>query len=164
MERAPRLSRTDHAPTAPAWVNVDIGILEPQPSARYESEQDLRYRVLRAPLGMTRAEVTFAGEENALHVVATADERVVACVLFDFASGRLRAMAVDPSRQRAGVGARLVRALEAELRARGIDRVTLHARADVVGFYERLGYAVTGDPFVEVGIAHRLMAKDLGGE
>jgi predicted N-acetyltransferase YhbS len=143
---------------------VDIGVLEPRPSAGYESEQDLRYRVLRQPLGMTRSEVTFAGEAAALHVVAAENERVVGCVLFDFASGRLRAMAVDPPLQRSGVGARLVRALEAELRARGVARVALHARADVVGFYERLGYVVTGEPFVEVGIPHRLMAKDLVGE
>ena len=39
--------------------------------------------------------------------------------------------------------------------------VTLHARANVVGFYERLGYSAQGDPFLEVGIPHRHMRRAL---
>ncbi len=136
-----------------------LSLLEPRIDPRYESEKDLRYRVLRAPLGMGRHQVGFAGEEDAVHVVAVDGDRVVGCVLFDFASGRLRAMAVDPSQQRTGLGARLVQRLAAELERRGVREVRLHARADVVGFYERLGYAVRGEPFVEVGIAHRAMEK-----
>jgi hypothetical protein len=31
----------------------------------------------------------------------------------------------------------------------------------VVGFYERLGYSIYGDPFVEIGIEHRHMQKKL---
>jgi predicted GNAT family N-acyltransferase len=37
--------------------------------------------------------------------------------------------------------------------------VTLHARADVVGFYARLGYTVQGEPFTEVSLTHRAMTK-----
>jgi len=136
-----------------------LAVIDPRDDPRYAAELDLRYRVLRAPLGMGRSQVGFAGEERALHVVAEDDGAVVGCVLFDFASGRLRAMAVDPSRQRSGVGAALVRRLEDEVTARGVRELTLHARADVVGFYERLGYAVEGEPFVEVGIPHRSMRK-----
>jgi ribosomal protein S18 acetylase RimI-like enzyme len=112
---------------------------------------------------MERHQVGFEGEEDALHVVAVQDRvKVVGCVLFDFATGRLRAMAVDPLRQRAGVGAKLVALLEAMVRARGVAEVRLHARADAVSFYEKLGYEVVGAPFLEVGIAHRQMVKVLG--
>jgi ribosomal protein S18 acetylase RimI-like enzyme len=110
---------------------------------------------------MRRDQVGFAGEERALHVVAIERDAVVGCVLFDFTTGRLRAMAVLPSRQRSGLGARLVVRLECELEKRGIAKVKLHARASVVGFYERLGYRVEGEAFVEVGIEHRSMRKTL---
>lgn len=140
---------------------MDLLLLDPRTDARYAGEQDLRYRVLRAPLGFARHEVTFEGEDDALHVVAVSGGAVVGCVLFDFTSGRLRAMAVDPALQRTGLGARLVKRLEEELARRGVRRVLLHARADVVGFYERLGYEVEGEPFTEVRIVHRAMAKAL---
>jgi ribosomal protein S18 acetylase RimI-like enzyme len=125
----------------------------------YGQELDLRYRVLREPLGMTREQVTFAGEAACLHVVGLDGEAVVGCVLFDWTTGRLRAMAVDPALQGQGVGAQLVRRLEAEVAARGVREVTLHARGNAVGFYARLGYAVRGEPFVEVGLPHRDMHK-----
>ena len=63
--------------------------------------------------------------------------------------------------QRGGLGTQLVRALEAELRERGFTHVHMHARADAVGFYERLGYAVYDEPFIEVGIVHRHMQRTL---
>jgi len=141
--------------------DVQLALLDVRDALRYASQLDLRYRVLRRPIGLPRETVAFAGEAEALHVVAVAGDEVVGCVLFDLASGRLRAMAVDPAWQRAGLGARLVRRLETELTARGVGVVSLHARADVVGFYERLGYAVHGGPFVEVGLAHRGMRKTL---
>jgi predicted GNAT family N-acyltransferase len=44
---------------------------------------------------------------------------------------------------------------------RGALRMTLHARQTAVPFYERLGYRVVGEPFIEVGIPHRAMEKSL---
>ncbi|MGO8995824.1 MAG: GNAT family N-acetyltransferase [Polyangiaceae bacterium] len=140
-----------------------LAVLDPRTSPLYAAERDLRYRVLREPLGMGRHEVGFAGEEDALHVVAAegvkTDARVLGCALFDFASGRLRAMAVDPALQRSGVGSALVARLEDEVRSRGVREVKLHARTPAVGFYARLGYAVDGASFTEVGIEHWAMKK-----
>jgi predicted GNAT family N-acyltransferase len=47
-------------------------------------------------------------------------------------------------------------------RQRGFDRIVLHARDTAVAFYLRLGYQLEGEPFEEVGILHRRMAKTLG--
>jgi predicted GNAT family N-acyltransferase len=140
---------------------MELRLIDPASDPLYASELDLRYRVLREPLGMRRDQVGFDGEAAALHVVAAEGARVVGCVLFDFRSGRLRAMAVEPGQQRSGVGRLLVRRLEEEAAGRRVEEIKLHARAHVVGFYERLGYAVRGEPFVEVGIAHREMHKRL---
>lgn len=130
----------------------------------YPEELELRFRVLREPLGLPRSSVTFPFEAQSLHLVAHQGPTVVGCVLFhpeDAHSGRLFQMAVTPTLQGQGLGARLVVALEEELRRRGFTHVHLHARAHVVPFYERLGYAVYGEPFEERTVPHRHMRKAL---
>lgn len=142
---------------------LDLRFIEPG-HPLYAQELELRFRVLREPLGHTRADVPFPFEAQSLHLLAVDAEEVVGCVLFhpeEEHSGRLFQMAVAPSRQGQGVGRQLVRALEASLMARGVRHVHLHAREPVVPFYESLGYATYGDPFVEVGIAHRHMERTL---
>lgn len=139
--------------------------IDPRDS-RYAAELDLRYRVLRAPLGLSRQQTLSPYEEQSVHMLAVDGDSVVACVLFRPLAprqGRLYQMAVEPTLQRRGIGARLVAALEAEVARRGFDEVVLHARVPAVGFYERAGYAVDGAPFIEVGIPHVKMRKLIRG-
>ena len=132
---------------------------------RYPDELELRFRVLREPLGHPREAVTFPFEAGSLHLVAIDAGAVIGCVLFHPESaheGRLFQMAVTPARQGSGLGRELVRGLEAELLRRGFREVHLHARSPVVPFYEKLGYAVYGQPFTEVGIPHCHMRRRIG--
>jgi predicted GNAT family N-acyltransferase len=141
------------------WLGVSDALLE--------AELDLRWRVLRAPLGHPREATRFPFEEESLHLVAMEGAEVVGCVLFHpegLDTGRLFQMAVEPGRQGKHIGQQLVRALEAEVERRGFRTVTLHAREGAVGFYARLGYAVFGEPFTEVGVPHRHMRRELGRE
>ena len=140
-------------------------ILETAPRGlRYEGELDLRYRVLRAPLGWGRDTVTFPFEAESRHWVALEEGRVVGCVLFHpegESEGRLFQMAVDPQVQGTGLGRELVGRLEKDVAATGIRRGTLHARATAMGFYQRLGYSPFGPPYEEVGIPHQSMERRL---
>ena len=126
-------------------------------------ELELRRRVLAEPLGLQLADVRFAFEPQSLRRWARAPGRLVGCVLFhrEGESGRLYQMAVEPTLHRHGVGRALVERLHDELRASGVRTVWLNARGPVVGFYERLGYAAEGAPFVEIGIEHRRMTRTL---
>ncbi|MFP2911916.1 GNAT family N-acetyltransferase [Pyxidicoccus sp. 3LFB2] len=149
--------------TSAATPATELSFIHPG-HALYAGELELRFRVLREPLGFTRARVAFPFEAHSLHLVAHQEGTVLGCVLFnpeDAHGGRLFQMAVAPHLQGQGLGARLVRSLEEELRRRGFTHVHLHARAPVIPFYERLGYAVYGEPFTEVGIPHRHMRKAL---
>jgi predicted N-acetyltransferase YhbS len=142
---------------------VELEFIDPAHTL-YQGELELRFRVLREPLGHPRSAVLFPFESESLHLVAVEDGEVRGCVLFhpeNERSGRLFQMAVRPELQGKGVGAKLVRRLEEELSRRGFTHVHLHARAQVVPFYERLGYEVYGEPFVEVGVPHRHMQRDL---
>jgi predicted N-acetyltransferase YhbS len=140
---------------------VDLRFIDPA-DPLYDAELELRYRVLREPLGYPRDAVRFPFEDESLHLIAIDEGRVVGCVLFHpdgEAAGRLFQMAVDPARQGTGIGRRLVIHLEAELHRRGVRRVTLHARAHAIPFYEKLGYDSVGEPYLEVGIPHRSMTR-----
>lgn len=135
----------------------------------YEQEVELRERVLLTPIGigMETLESLFPGFEDRFeHFVAVVDhpkgERVVGCVCLlaekDAGRGKLMQMAVDPQRQREGIGRKLVVALERRAFGElGLTELYCHARFDAVAFYEGLGWEVVGDPFQEAGIEHRVM-------
>ncbi|MFB0915575.1 MAG: YbgC/FadM family acyl-CoA thioesterase [Burkholderiaceae bacterium] len=61
-----------------------------------------------------------------------------------------------------GQGGRILQALCAQALARGDTEVFLHAQRSSQGFYNKLGFSVVGEPFMEVGIAHVSMSKRLG--
>ena len=46
-------------------------------------------------------------------------------------------------------------------RERGYRMMTMHARKSAIGFYEKLGYKIYGNEFVEVTIPHFEMHKKL---
>ena len=72
-------------------------------------------------------------------------------------------VAVLDAARGAGLGRRLMAALEAEARRLGHDEVLLGAQSYVVPFYELLGYVVEGEEFEDAGIRHRWMRMGWGG-
>jgi ribosomal protein S18 acetylase RimI-like enzyme len=79
-------------------------------------------------------------------LVGTVGDEVVATVVagFDGRRGWLNYLAVHPARRGRGYGRQLVEAAEADLAARGCPKVNLqvrHDNAEVIAFYEHLGYA-----------------------
>ncbi|WP_017572685.1 GNAT family N-acetyltransferase [Nocardiopsis halotolerans] len=76
-------------------------------------------------------------------------------------AGLLGRLAVLPKGRGTGTGAALVRAVEERARERGFARVELHAQTHALGFYARLGYTAHGEEFLDAGIPHLHMARDL---
>ena len=133
-------------------------------SEDYLAAVEIRREVLRRPLGLDYTPEQLAADEGKTILVAKMDESVVGTLMLtDEGSGsvRMRAVAVLPSLQGSGIGRSLVEASENVARRLGFRRMFLHARDHAVGFYDRLGYAIEGETFVEVGIPHRLMTKSL---
>jgi ElaA protein len=56
-----------------------------------------------------------------------------------------------------GFGRAVMLALQQEAQKRGCPGITLAAQLHAIGFYERLGYTVYGDVFLDAGIEHRWM-------
>jgi ribosomal protein S18 acetylase RimI-like enzyme len=85
--------------------------------------------------------------ERDLFFVAVVEGAVVGTVMggYDGHRGWVYAVAVRPQHRRRGIGAALLRRLEAALAERGCLKVNLQVRAsnaEVIAFYEKLGYAV----------------------
>jgi len=135
-------------------------------SAEYEASFALRRRVLREPLGLVPTSEERAEEAQLIHLGAFDGAKLLGCLmLHDVGNGevRMRQVAIDFERQRAGVGTQLVRFSEDVARRRGFRKMVLHARDTAVPFYERLGYTGKGEPFLEVTIPHLAMEKALHG-
>jgi predicted GNAT family N-acyltransferase len=73
--------------------------------------------------------------------------------------GHIGRMAVHRHARGTGVGARLLQALVEAGRAAGHAKLVLNAQMHARGFYEGQGFVVEGEPFMEAGIPHVVMAK-----
>ncbi|MFH2134469.1 MAG: GNAT family N-acetyltransferase [Pseudomonadota bacterium] len=132
-------------------------------SDAYKRTCELRNDVLRKPLGLDLFNEDLSQEKEQSHFGLFDDDgQLIACVIairLALDTAKIRQMAVRSGYEGQGVGRALMRALEVQLAKDGVTKLMLHARLSAAGFYERLGYVRSGEPFVEVGIPHIRMKK-----
>ena len=75
--------------------------------------------------------------------------------------GHIGRLAVLRKWRRKGVGSALLMGLLDEARRRGLSRVLLNAQIQALPFYLRHGFHAEGEDFLDAGIAHRRMGRDL---
>lgn len=128
----------------------------------------MRDAILRRPLGLHFTEAYLSQEVDDLLIgcydgAQPGDPMVGCCILspVDDELIQLRQMAVREELQRSGIGRELMGFAEDTAREKGFKTLMMHAREVAVAFYERLGYRVVGEQFLEVGIPHREMNKAL---
>jgi predicted GNAT family N-acyltransferase len=80
-------------------------------------------------------------------------------VLLDAGLAQIGRMVVVDDARGKGVGAALLRFLEAEARRRGAKRLTLNAQVSARRFYEKAGYQAAGAVFDDAGIPHVRMDR-----
>jgi predicted GNAT family N-acyltransferase len=101
----------------------------------------------------------FDGQDGeAIHVLVTFSGEYAGTGRM-LADGHIGRLAVLREYRGRGLGAEAVRALVREARDRGMKRVYLGAQKQAVGFYEKVGFAVYGEPYVEVNIEHVHMER-----
>lgn len=74
---------------------------------------------------------------------------------------KLRQMAVLNENQGKGIGSAIMNFAENVARDQGYKKLTMHARKNAIGFYEKMGYKVVSGEFDEVTIPHVIMEKAL---
>ncbi len=130
----------------------------------YKQMIDLRYNLLRKPLGLSFSDDELAREHEDILICCFDDDKLEGCCLLTETAPktfRLRQMAVTSGLQGKGLGKVLMRFAENISRDRGYEKIMMHARKTAVGFYEKLGYKKKGDEFMEVSIPHYYMEKAL---
>jgi predicted GNAT family N-acyltransferase len=130
----------------------------------YDEMIELRNTMLRKPLGLSFDKEDIANEKDYLLIGCYEDDKLEACCMLvpkDKNTVQLRQMAVAPALQRSGIGRVMVQFAENIARDRGFNKMTMHARQTAVGFYEKSGYKVVGNMFMEVTIPHFEMQKML---
>jgi len=133
-------------------------------SKDYQEMVDLRFNMLRKPLGLDFKPEELAKEKNDILIGCYEDDLLEGCcMLTQIADGvvKLRQMAVTNSLQGKGMGRVIMNFAENLARDKGYKKITMHARKNALGFYEKLGYKVVGDEFEEVTIPHYEMEKEL---
>lgn len=133
-------------------------------SPEYLQMVQLRNDILRKPLGLSFTPEELEKEKDEVLIGAFEEEKMLGCCMLireEPGTVRLRQMAVLNSLQGKGIGRALMQFAENIARDRGFKKITMHARKTAIGFYEKLGYEVSGREFMEVTIPHCIMEKNL---
>jgi len=134
----------------------------------YQLERELRNKILLQPIGIP----DYGWEKmdwKSWHFVAVENNEVIGCVVLvpldaNKTKTQLIQMAVDTSHQRKGIGKKLIQELLNFCKSQSVAEIEIHAREDVVAFYEKYGFEVFDEPFEEVGIKHLYMRKSSQSE
>jgi predicted GNAT family N-acyltransferase len=133
-------------------------------SKEYRQMVELRRQILRKPLGLEFNQEDLDKEKDDLLIAAYEDDDMLGCCILSQMNPttvRLRQMAVKTGLQGKGIGRVLMQFAENIARDRGYKKLCMHARKTVAGFYEKLGYTISGEEFTEVTIPHYNMEKRL---
>lgn len=133
-------------------------------SNEYWQMVKLRDDILRKPLGLGFTQSELEKEKENMLIGAFEDDHMLGCCMLvekDTEIVRLRQMAVLNDLQGKGIGRALMNFAENIARDRGYKILSMHARKNAAGFYEKMGYKIASDEFTEVTIPHYVMEKRL---
>jgi len=133
-----------------------------------EVVRPIRHKVLRPGRDVATVRTSNDDLPATWHLAASVDGEVAGVMTlfpdappFDLggAAERFRWMAVVPGRQGQGVGRALLHEAARLLELRGVPLMWAHGRDSAQGFYERFGFEVRGDGFIdpETDISHHIV-------
>ncbi|ALM29748.1 GNAT family N-acetyltransferase [Bacillus altitudinis] len=76
-------------------------------------------------------------------------------------TGKLERICILKPYRKYGLGKVIIRELEKIMQEKGITKIKLHGQTQAEGFYKKLGFQTASDEFMEDGILHVLMIKEL---
>lgn len=134
---------------------------------------DLRHTVLRR--GLPRSEAIFPGDDapTSRHYAAFRGREILCCATLHASEWKgetawqLRGMATAPQARRTGLGRRVLKLIEADLRrnAGGVLLMWCNARVPALAFYREMGWEVVSDEFeIPTAGPHVRMMKRLKPE
>lgn len=126
--------------------------------------QQLRRVVFIQEQGVSEADEVDGLDDTAIHLLAWDGDVPVgtARLLLKGSLGKIGRVCVLPKARGTGLGAELIRAALDVLRQQpGVTEACLGSQSHATGFYEKLGFALEGEEFLDAGIPHRHMRRAL---
>lgn len=102
-----------------------------------------------------KTSIHFVGYDEANKSIAASRLRFTA----DY--GKLERICVLKSHRGKSHGSLMIEAMEAAIKEKEYKKAKLNAQTHAIAFYERLGYEVVSDEFMDAGIPHVTMTKKL---
>jgi predicted GNAT family N-acyltransferase len=144
---------------------MGISIRRPETDREWETYYDMRYRILREPLGKERGSERNEGDATGIHFALYDNDELKAIARLDNAgenSAQVRFVAVESELQGKGFGRQIMEATEIAAKKSGSSKMILHARDYAVDFYLILGYEIIEPSYKLFDVLqHYLMEKNL---
>lgn len=142
-----------------------ITVRTPQTPQEWELYYDLRYRILREPLGKERGSEHNEGDATGIHFSLYDNEQLVGIARLDrvdTTTCQVRFVAIESAKQGKGYGKQLMLAVENAGKTTGYTKMVLHARDYALPFYLGLGYENHGASYKLFDVLqHYEMSKPL---
>ncbi|WP_336882029.1 GNAT family N-acetyltransferase [Priestia koreensis] len=102
-------------------------------------------------------------DKTAVHIVAYDKERPVGAGRFRIVDGygKVERVCVLSSHRKDGVGKQLMLKMQEVAKEQGVPKLKLNAQTHAEGFYKHLGYETVSDKFLDAGMPHVTMIKEL---
>ena len=144
---------------------IEVKLVETE--AELEGAINVRMRVFVLEQQIPPEEELDEADATATHAIALHGGQIVGTGRMLLVDGddegacRIGRMAVDREWRRHGVGGEILVFLEEQARRKGLTHCLLHAQEYVKAFYTGHGYVERGEVFMEAGIPHVEMIKEL---
>ncbi|GAA0444867.1 GNAT family N-acetyltransferase [Virgibacillus sp. AGTR] len=104
-----------------------------------------------------------AHDESSTHFVVYDDDKPIAASRLRFVDsyGKLERICVLKTYRGKAIGKQLIQAMEAVILEKGYHKAKLNGQTHAEKFYQRLGYKTISGEFMDAGIPHVTMVKEL---
>lgn len=133
-------------------------------SVPYKDALAIRYKVFvdeqKVPIKLEIDEL----EDTSLHLVLYDGKKPIATARIyplDNKTYQVQRVAVLSEYRNSGVGSKLMLEVEAKARKNKTCKLTLGSQNTAIPFYEKLGYTISSEEFMDAGIPHHSMIKTL---
>lgn len=75
--------------------------------------------------------------------------------------GKVERICILKDKRKGGAGKAIMEGIEDYAKGEGIKKLKLNAQTHAISFYEKLGYQVVSEEFLDAGIPHRTMVKEI---
>lgn len=133
---------------------------------REELEQayNIRMVVFVEEQGVPAEEELDEHDASATHFIVFDDDEAIAASRLRFTEdgyGKLERICVLKDHRGKSVGKHLILAMEEKIKQQDYQKVKLNAQTNALEFYKKLGYHKVSDEFMDAGIPHVTMIKEL---